>query len=199
MTNRERELADSGLEYAEGFDRVADEQANAELDARATEMVNAVIAANAPPKCSNCGGEEFQIVEDVPRAYRHHELVDGVLVFDPETQEVCWDGCGGTYQYLECRKCQTRMTDIPFAFEDPEDAHTGFDADDGLVISILCEDGLVEDVYCSNRKAVVEVLYRDDIEGCITDVDVALAQEEEKRVSERVAEIIADKGMHCVH
>ncbi len=152
-----------------------------------------------PHRCPHCNGESFQIVEDVPRAYRSHESVNGVLVFNPEHQEMCWDGCGGTYQYLECCGCQARMTDIPFAFEDPDGAHAGFDEDDGLEIVIVSEGGLVEDVYCTNKKGTVEVLYRDEVDGCITDEDVAAAEAEEERISLRLAEVIESKDFTCIH
>lgn len=159
-----------------------------------------IVEAERPhPKCPKCGSEEFQIVEDVPRAFRSHAWgEDGALVFSPDSQEMCWDGCGGIYQYLECRGCQTRMTDIPFNFETAEGADTGCDEQTGEQIVIVCEGGLVQDVYSTNGQLDVEVLDLDDIECGGDEAEIAEAQAEELRVSERHAAVIADQKFTCV-
>lgn len=184
MTNRERELADSGLEYAEGLDRIADEQANAELDARATEMMNGVLEH---PKCSHCGGTDFQIVEDLPILYRSHEWKDGKLVFTPECDEKCWDGSGCTYRYLECRSCTTQLDGVAFEFDDGQDQPL-VNRGNPHKVAIVIEGGLVRDVFATD-KLDVEILDCDEIEFG-DDEDAA----EMDRIAERVEELCELNG-----
>lgn len=70
------------------------------------------------PKCPKCGGEEFQLVEDVAHIFRHGEFVNGELHFECSYSEACYEASATAYRYVECSECCTRLENVPFRYVD---------------------------------------------------------------------------------